>query len=159
MKYRMLAPVVGRLMLRPGTLYRATRDDLALELHADSVGMVENVSVTAQVAASLIHKFTSQAVKGPDGRVKEFRIDGDVSLWKRLQNELQMFESTFAFQLDDHGLHRVRWDLWTEEFIPENETEKASLVVFRYGSPRKQAPETFGDSQRQIGKPKSKTIQ
>lgn len=140
MKYRLRAPVIGRLFVRPGENPVVTRDDLVLELHVDDTRRVREVSVTATVPLELVKKFESQIVKVP-GQLTEVKIGGDRNLHRRLIEELQMFEAGYAFEVgEDHPLYRVRWDLWNEEFIPETDEEREKLIVRGFGAMRKQQP-------------------
>lgn len=140
MRYRLRAPVIGRLFVRPGDNPVVTRDDLVLELHVDDKRRVREVSVTATVPPGVVHKFESKIVKVP-GQLTEVKIGGDRNLHRRLLEELQMFEAAYAFEVgDDHPLYRVRWDLWREDFIAETEEEREKLTVRGFGAMRKQQP-------------------
>ena len=115
------------------------RNGVVLQLTADDMHRVREVSVTAPIPADIASRFYSEITKGADG-IPHFAVHGDRDFARSVRKELQLFESNFAFIYDEHPLDKVRWERWQEEFIADTEEEKPRIKILGFGVGRKQPP-------------------
>jgi hypothetical protein len=139
MRYRVKAPIIGRLFLTRGqTSLTSVRDGLILELLANEKGRVTHIQLTKPIPPDIAHKYSSTADKDPDG-ITHIKIHGDKPFALSLLKELRLIESTLSFMYPEHPVDRIRVDRISEEWLADSEVEKQRLKVHAFSS-RKSGP-------------------
>jgi hypothetical protein len=103
----------------------AVRDGIELALVGDR-GFVSHAVASIKVPAEKVGNFRGSVNVGAND-VPHFNVGGDRELHGRLLSALQELELDLAFACP--ALKRIRWREIEQEYVPENDDERAQLAV------------------------------